>query len=154
MSNRPARNRFLIIAAGTAVLAVAIYALVLEFVFRSQPPVSGQEIVQAIQLFSAAHRPLPPTVTFSQLVSEGYLRTNILRDFGAAEVTVYLQADQHNPQMFKLDALLPDGTHTVLFSDGSIQGFSPDKFQPTAAPADSPATHAGDSNRLGHEPPR
>ena len=69
------------------------------------------------------------TVTFTQLISEGFLGTNVLRDFGASEVTVFLNATNAFPGMIQMDALMPDGSHTTLLSDGSVQGFAKSRFQ-------------------------
>jgi hypothetical protein len=116
---------------------------------RPTPPIDGDEVVRAIQRFSEAHRPLPAKVKFSQLISEGYLDTNVLRKFGASEVTVYLDADQTPPQSFLMDALMPDGTHTTLLSDGSVQGFTKSRLQQAAAPDGGPATPPRGSDASG-----
>jgi hypothetical protein len=87
-------------------------------------------------------------VTFSQLIAQGYLSSNVLARFGASEVTVFLHADETHPDMFLMDALMPDGSHTTLMSDGSVQGFSKSRFQQAAAPNGGPATPLSNSDGL------
>src|SRR4029077_18766237 len=102
-------ERLLILVASIVGMVILSFVLAVTIVCRPTPPVAGDEVLRAVQQFSAAHRPLPATVTFGQLISEGYLSTNVLRKFGASDVTVYLKFDESSPQMFLMDAVMPDG---------------------------------------------
>jgi hypothetical protein len=149
-SRSTSRKRLLIIGASTAGLAVVAFIVVVSLVVRPQPPFgAGGQLVLALQRFSERHRPLPATVTFSQLISEGYLGTNALKEFGASEVTVYLDANETRPQSFLMDALMPDGTHITALSDGSVQGFTKSRFQQAAAPNGGPTNLPGASDGPG-----
>jgi hypothetical protein len=144
------RKRLVIIGASTTGLVVLAFIVVVSLVVRPQPPFGAAgELVRALQRFSETHRPLPATVTFSQLIAEGYLGTNALKEFGASEVTVYLDANETQPQSFLMDALMPDGTHTTALSDGSVQGFTKSRFQQAAAPNGGPTKLPGGSNDPG-----
>ena len=135
MKAHPAKRKNLLLLAVIGAAAVGLLALLLSLVLPGRPKsqVDPQEIVLAVQRYSATHRPLPATVTFTQLIAEGYLGSNVLRNFGASEVTVYLNANPNSPQTFLMDALLPDGTHTTLLSDGSVQQFSNTRLPATNA---------------------
>ena len=128
------RKRLVLIAASTAGIAVLTFVCLLAALSREKAPAfNGYEVTLAVQRFCAAHRPLPATVTFSQLVAEGYLGTNALREFGASEVTVYLEGADTSPSALVLDALMPDGTHVSCLGDGSVQTLSKRRFQETVA---------------------
>jgi hypothetical protein len=134
MSSRATANRkVLIVLASIAGLAILAFIAAVLLTAKPRPPVDGEEILWAVRQFCGTHHPLPTTVTFSQLIAEGYLRTNVLQDFGASEVTVYLNADETSPQMPLMDALMPDGSHTHLMADGSVQGSSKSRFQQATA---------------------
>jgi hypothetical protein len=138
-------------AVGLAVLCYVGSAL---FVGKPGEAVNPGEVLAAVTNFCAAHRPLPQTVTFSQLIAQGYLRANVLEKFGASEVTVFLNANETSPQSFLMDALMPDGSHTTLMSDGSVQGFSKGSFQQVAATNRGPATPETDSGGSSARRPR
>jgi hypothetical protein len=121
---------------------------------KPKAEVNASEVLTAITNFCAAHKPLPQTVTFSQLIAQGYLGSNVLENFGASEVTVFLKADEIYPQRFLLDALMPDGSHTALVSDGSVQGISKSRFQQFPATNGRPASPAMDSGASGAGRPR
>ena len=151
-SRRP--RRATIIAASAVGLAVVCFVVSVWLVGKPKAEVNAGEVVAAITNFCAAHKPLPETVTFSQLIAQGYLGSNVLKDFGASEVTVHLKADATYPQRFLLDALMPDGSHTALMSDGSVQGITKSRFQQFPATNTRPATPALDSGAAGAGRPR
>ena len=124
MLNHSAIKKLFLIIGANAVFAIMGLLIVVIFKQKPKPPAVGAEVVRAVQRFRESHRPLPATVTFTQLISEGYLSTNVLRDFGASEVTVFLNATNTSPGMLQMDALMPDGSHTSLLSDGSAQGLT------------------------------
>ena len=107
-------------------VGVVILGFILAQAFMDKPkaPVNGDEIRRAVQEYCDAHRPYPETVTFSQLIEQGYLGANALQRFGAKEVTVHLRPQDANPQSYLMDALMLDGTHVGLMSDGSVQQLS------------------------------
>ena len=88
---------------------------------KPQPVVPGFVVVRAVQEYCAAHPDHAETVTFTQLITEGFLSTNALKDYGAAEVTVFLNATTPSPQTVLMDARMPDGSHAALLGDGSVQ---------------------------------
>jgi hypothetical protein len=147
-------NKKLAIIAAIAVGFIVVYVIVLEvLVGKSKTTVNAGEIVAAVESFCATHKPLPQTVTFSQLIAQGYLGSNMLEKFGASEVTVFLNADENHPQLFLMDALMPDGSHVVAMSDGSVQGFSKSRFQqmaPTNGGPATPGTNSGGSEMGRH----
>ena len=143
-------NKKLAIIAAIAVGFIVVYLAILAvLVGKSKTAVNAGEILAAVTNFCAAHKPLPQTVTFSQLIAEGYLDSNVLEKFGASEVTVFLNADARYPQSFLMDALMPDGSHTTLLSDGSVQGSSESRFQQFAPTNGGPATPGTDSGGSG-----
>jgi hypothetical protein len=146
-------KRLLIIAASATAVAAVLCVLVVAVVARPKPPVGGQPVLKAVQRFSRGRRPLPTTVTFSQLIAEGYLGSNVLSDYGALEVTVNLHASESTPRMFLMDALMPDGSHTVLLSDGSVQGFGKSRF-PQAASNGGPVVQPSSAEGSGEGRPR
>lgn len=148
------RKRLCIIIAGPLVLLVGCSLLFLAILDKARPPVDGQQIVQAVQKFRADHSPAPETVTFSQLIAQHYLPSNVLESFGAVDVTVNLKANESNPQFFLLDARMPDGSHTTLASDGSIQAYSESRFQQAIRTSDAAAKSQGgsDGSASGQQP--
>jgi hypothetical protein len=114
-------KRLLLVAAAITGAALLLF-LAVAFLYTKTPSVSGNQVLQAVQRFAATHRPLPEQVTFSQLIAEGFLPPNALKDFGASEVTIRLRPDARSPQGVLMDALMPDGTHTTLLVDGSVLG--------------------------------
>jgi len=138
-------KRLAIIASSTFGFVVVCFVVVVVFVDKPKAPVDAGQVLAAITNFCAAHKPLPRTVTFSQLIAQGYLGSNVLEKFGASEVTVFLNANETDPQMFLMDALMPDGSHTVALSDGSVQGFSRSRYQQAAPLNGGPATPLGNS---------
>ena len=143
-----------IIAASAVGLVVLCFVVWVWVVGKPKAEVNASEVLAAITNFCAAHRPLPQTVTFSQLISQGYLGSNVLKSFGASEVTVFLNADETHPQNFLMDALMPDGSHTTVLSDGSVQGFSKSRFQQSSATNGRSASPAVDSGASGAGRPR
>ena len=142
LMSRP--HKFLIL--GAVGLAVLVFAILFFCMQSRKSSINAAGVLRAVQQFRQAHRPVPQTVTFSQLVEEGFLPDNILKQFGASEVTVYLNVSDPHPQMFFMDALMPDGSHLTLSSDGSIQGFSKDKLQQADQPSSGSAVTSGSSN--------
>jgi hypothetical protein len=116
------RKKRVFLGAGMAGLVILAFMLVPMLVDKPKP-VNGEEVLRAVQQYCRAHRAVPPTVTFTQLTAEGYLSPNVLKQFGASEVTIYMNFTNPTPQAFVMDALMPDGTHTTLLTDGSVQGF-------------------------------
>jgi hypothetical protein len=135
MPNPSTTGRRLAVICGLTVgLMIGLFVLLGAFLARPRPPINGNEVLRAVQRFCADHRPPPASVTFSQLIAQGYLASNILQRFGAVEVTVNLHVDATNPQMFLMDALMPDGSHTTALANGSVQGLSPSRFRQISAP--------------------
>jgi hypothetical protein len=133
MFNRFTIEKRLVIIAASAVGAVIVCVVLLDALLeRPKAPMDASEVQRAVQRFCADHCPHPETVTFSQLIAQGYLGSNALEKFGASEVTVCLNADDASPQTFLMDALMPDSSHVALLSDGSVQQFSRGRFQQAA----------------------
>jgi len=140
LSKFTTNKRLAIIAASTVGFVGVCFVVLVVFGDKPKAVVDADQVLAAVTNFCAANRPLPKTVTFSQLIAQGYLDSNVLEKFGATEVTVFLDADETHPSMFLMDALMPDGTHTTLLSDGSVQGLTKSRFQQVAAPNGGPAT--------------
>ena len=81
-------KRLALIAASTFGFVVLCFAVLVLLMDKPKPAVDADQIFAAVTNFCAAHKPLPPTVTFSQLIAQGYLGSNVLHEFGASEVTV------------------------------------------------------------------
>lgn len=147
-------KRLALIAASTFGFVVLCFAVLVLLMDKPKPAVDADQIFAAVTNFCAAHKPLPPTVTFSQLIAQGYLGSNVLHEFGASEVTVFLNADETHPQMVLMDAQMPDGTHTALFSNGSVQGLTNNRFQDLAKPNGGTATPLTNSegSKASHHP--
>ncbi|MGA2866238.1 MAG: hypothetical protein ABSF95_17330 [Verrucomicrobiota bacterium] len=117
---------------------------------RPAPPINGDQVVRAVRRFCVDHKPLPETVTFHELIAQGYLASNVLQKFGASAITVHLNAVETSPEMLLMDAQMPDGTHQTLLSDGSVQQLSKSRFQDqTAAPTGGAAAPSGNSAGSG-----
>lgn len=142
-------KRLAIIAASTFGVAVVCVVVFSGLVKKQVTAVDADQILAAVTNFCAAHRPLPQTVTFSQLIAQGYLGSNVLEKFGASEVTVFLNADETHPGMILMDALMPDGSHTALLSDGSVAGFSKSRFQQLVEPNGGSAAPLANSDGPG-----
>jgi len=142
-------KRLAIIAASTFGFAVVCFVVLVGLVDKRVTAVDAEQVLAAVTNFCAAHRPLPQTVTFSQLIAQGYLGSNVLEKFGASEVTVFLNADETHPGMILMDALMPDGSHTTLLSDGSVAGFAKSRLQQLAEPDGGPATPLTNSDGPG-----
>jgi len=146
MFNRFTIRKRLVIVAASAVGAVIVCVVLLDALLeRPKAPMDVGEVQRAVQRFCADHHPRPETVTFSQLIAQGHLGSNAFEKFGASEVTVSLNADDASPQMFLMDALMPDGSHVALLSDGSVQQFSRSRFQQAAPSNGSPAVPSENS---------
>jgi hypothetical protein len=147
MFNQTMRKRKLaVLGIGASAMAVACLFVLSAYYDRPAPPINGDQVVGAVRRFCADHKPLPETVTFHELIAQGYLASNVLQKFGASEITVHLNAVETSPQMLLLDAQMPDGTHQALLSDGSVQQLSKSRLQQqTAAPTGGPAAPSGNS---------
>jgi len=79
----------------------------------------------AVQAFirdkKASGASLPATVTFGELVSGGYLTTNVVAAFDGKEVIVSLSSDDITPQSILIRVPLTNGREIVEMGDGSVQ---------------------------------
>ena len=142
-------KRLVTIVTSTAGFIALCLVVLVVVVSRPKTAVDAGQVLAAVTNFCATHRPLPQSVTFSQLIAEGYLGSNVLQEFGASEVTVFLNGNETSPQMILMDALMPDGSHTVALSDGSVQGFSNSRFQQAVQTNGGSATPSTDSAGSG-----
>lgn len=62
----------------------------------------------------------PPSVALRELVGKGFLKREDARALDGMDVTLFLTADESEPQKTLLEARLADGTTIVLQSDGSV----------------------------------
>jgi hypothetical protein len=89
-------------------------------------------LVSAMQAFSRdlnkQGRPLPQSVSLSELVSQGYISTNSVHAFEGMETKVWLRADMAMMSSVLMSARQPDGSVSAALADGSIQQFSAQDF--------------------------
>jgi hypothetical protein len=120
------------------VLAIAVAAMVGAFVTahweRKQPVFTeAPKLLGAMRAFSddlkRKGRPLPSTVSLSDLVSGGYLATNDVRAFEGMDVAISLAASEDYPSSILMSARLPDGSVTALLADGSVAQMSRTGFE-------------------------
>jgi hypothetical protein len=89
-------------------------------------------LVSAIQAFSRdlskQGRPLPQSVSLSELVSQGYISSNSVHAFEGMETKVWLKADMAMMSSVLMSARQPDGSVSAALTDGSVQQFSAQDF--------------------------
>jgi len=122
MASLKIHKRLTLIAGGTIALVLFCFGVLIVRIAKPKSIIDADEVWKAVRNFNSAHQSLPTTVTFSQLIAEGHLEPNALKRIGASEVSVFLRSEDGSPRMYLMDALMPDGTHITLLSDGSVQG--------------------------------
>jgi len=127
-------RRLLVIACGGVALVVVLVLAVSAYWEGKQTPFqNAPKLISALQAFSrdqaAASRRLPPEISLQDLLRGGYLTTNDLRALEGMEVTFSTQADESHPQMILARARTPDGQFICLLADGSVQGFSRERYE-------------------------
>jgi hypothetical protein len=127
------RRRFVVAAAGFAVLVVL--ALAWPAYWERQQPVfeNAPKLIAALQAFSReqlAHgRPLPPEIPLRELIVGGFLTSDDVRVFEGIELTFFTGWDETQPQSILASARMRDGHVTCVMADGSVQGFSQSRYE-------------------------
>src|SRR5437868_2176893 len=89
-------------------------------------------LVSAMQAFSLdltkKGQPVPPSVSMTELVNNGYISSNSVRAFTGMETRVWLTADPALLDSVLISARLPDGSVNAALADGSVQQFSAQAF--------------------------
>jgi len=150
LSLTPMKTRRVIVFLAVAIAAAAAVSVALTNYWERRQPVfkNGPKLMSAIRAFSqdttARGQPLPPSVSLRELVDSGYLATGDVRAFEGMDVRVSFGANEETPQALVMWARLPDGTIDALIADGSVQQYSPSRFEAylkqtgqTGAPGDT-----------------
>lgn len=98
---------------------------------------------------------VPPVVSLQDLLKGGYVSSNEVRTFQPFEVTFSTHYSDDAPQMILARALAPDGQSICLLADGSVQQFSPARYQEYLRSSDHPirATNRLETPRPGTNGP-
>lgn len=135
--------RFLLSFAGIGALVFVLVVAVAGWYWERQQSVfqNAPQLSAALQAFTRDHsragQRLPPKVSIQELLREGYLTSNDLRGFEGMEVFFSTQADPARPQSILVDARTQDGHHICLMADGSVQQFSPSRYQEVLGHSDA-----------------
>ena len=121
--------------AARTLIVIAVLAVAIVVYFASSTRQTGQvdavKIVKATRTFTADLKArgltVPATVSLQELIDRGLLSASDVSAFSGMDVTVYLSAENNNPQNILLRARLPDGAEIVTLADGSVQQMSPNK---------------------------
>lgn len=121
------KRMLLFLAVGLGLLAVGSAAYLILNAPRGQ--------VNAANIFMAVHQytlqmqmqgqPAPDSVKLKELLARGLLKESDVSAFAGLDVTVFLNANVHNPQSVLMSARLADGGELVLLTDGSVQSRKP-----------------------------
>jgi len=139
-SERTVKKKHLIVI-GCLVVLVALYfiAMIPSIRFRLEwdrtvkalQSLPRERVDAAVQAFvhdrKASTAGLPATVTFAELVSGGYLRTNDVVAFGGKQAEVFLGVDESYPAAIRIRVRMPNGRDVVEMMDGSCMMLPPNK---------------------------
>lgn len=111
---------------GIVTLAIALISVgYIAATQRHAVRFDGFKLIQASQAFTRQLReqgkPVPATVSSTELVQRGFLTPADLGGFGDAELIINLNPDETRPQSVLVQARLPDGHEFVVLGDGSVQ---------------------------------
>jgi hypothetical protein len=121
-----ARVRIYGIVAGLSVLAV----ILILFGARPKPTplINGERLANAMARYTAdlhsRGEAVPPTITLDTLVGQGYLRAEDTKPLEGVELVFHTDAVDTNPNMFLVEARMPDGQIQVVLADGSVQQYT------------------------------
>jgi hypothetical protein len=121
-------QRTLIVLTITAVVAITTWCWLVAH--RNPPPqFDAEKLIEAVGAFcrhqQEEHRPIPPSVSLSELVAGGYLPPEQVQTFGTSNVVITLSSDETNPTGVLMEARFPDGSRCVASTDGSISQLPP-----------------------------
>jgi hypothetical protein len=128
------RTRRIMVYGGSAIVLAVLLCLALSTYWERSQPVfdSAPKLTSAVQAFArdltARKAQLPRTVSLRALLDGGYIAASDVRAFEGMEVQISLAADETQPQQILISARLPDGSVTALMGDGSVQQFSPQRY--------------------------
>ena len=110
---------------GFGIMAVVLAVLLASFAYwPRRQSLDAERIVEAVSAFvhdRAAHAtPLPASVSLQELVTGGFLRSEDIKPFGTAEVTISLTKDETHPSQILIQARMPDGSRMAGLADGSV----------------------------------
>jgi len=123
----PARRLFLV---GAVIIAVAaavafIYTSAVTANAPQMTPANAVNIIKAARSLThdlvAARKPIPSSVSLTNLVTLKYLNPADAAPFDGLDATLYLVATNNSSQAVLMRVKMPDGGQTVLLSDGSSQ---------------------------------
>ena len=130
VSARTVKKKRLIIS---AVLTVLVAAYVISVISKWRHRVEWNRTVvalqnlpferleTAIQAFKRDRKPTDTTVPLRELVSDGYLRAEDVRELTNRNILVSLTANETDPQATLIRVRSTDGPDIVLLADGSFQ---------------------------------
>jgi|ERR1044071_1961334 hypothetical protein len=130
---KPGWRRLIFLFAGIAcvvllILASSTYWDHQQLVFQDTTP-----LIAAMQAFSRDQilqgRQLPAEISLQDLIQGGYLRAKDVRAFEGMEVTFSTRYDPTTPHRMVARARTADGQLICLMGDGSVQQFSPQKYE-------------------------
>ena len=128
------KTQRLVILIASSIALVAVIAVAVVAYWRGKQPVFEDlpGLISALQAFSQDRtkqgQPLPSTVSLRELVSRGYISSNSVYAFEGMESTIWLTANETEPQKVLMSARLPDGSVSAVLADGSAHHFSAQRF--------------------------
>jgi hypothetical protein len=126
LADMNARLRIFGIVAGVSMLAV----ILVVFAARPKPArlINGERLANAMARYTkdlhSRGEALPPTITLDTLVAKGYLNTEDTKPMQGIDLIFHTDAVDTSPQMFLVEAHMPDGQIQVVLADGSVQQYS------------------------------
>ena len=122
---------------GRVVLAIlaGVALVVIVFGMRSQqsPVVNAQKLASALAQYARDSRShgqaLPPTIPVQTLVALGYLQPEDTKALNGVDLVFHTDVDGSRPESLLAEAHTPDGQIQAVLADGSVQIFSPQKWE-------------------------
>jgi hypothetical protein len=135
---------------GVALVALLMFAAI---GYRQGPVVDGDRLAKALSEYvrdiRKGGKPLPSSITLDLLVRSGHLRAEDAKPFEGVTVVFHPEATETQPQSMLVEAWMPDGSLVALNGDGSVQQYSPRRYQEYRQSISQPggATNASPSIR-------
>ena len=127
-------RRLLLFAAGGILVMVAVIVAFSAYWDRKQAAFQNlPQLIAGLQMFlrdrTASGLRVPPEISLQDLVRGGYLAAKDVRAFEGMEVVFSTEADSSRPQSILARARMQDGQVICVLADGSVQQYSPERYQ-------------------------
>ena len=150
MNRRQIFHRSAAIAGGLLVLFLGLL-LAIEWSSRRSGTIDGARLTAALARYAQDRRTLGevpgPSVTMESLVQKGYLTPQDVKPFQGATVSFFAETGDADPQGVLVEARMPDGMVVAVLGDGSVQQFTPRRWEEHRGRIGQPVSGAN-----GHPP--